>query len=207
MNTILVNCLISAMTTEIQRYGLEVLTRYPDDLLVHDRNTLTGIAVPGITMGWAVGHSATHLSLVGIHPEQSSMLDYLASPSHSAKHFYRVAITSPTNFRMTEISRENFANMAREPVPYQLKKSDDGGGWVSHTRRALGHIAIRYEGGFQDRRWFADITPVEGATPLAHVVLETWANRAMIEKAGSLFCRTETAFLAPCRDTSALQAA
>ena len=115
----LVERIIEAAKAEIEKYALELLQRYPDDLLVHDRSALEIYAVGGARIGWMVGHSHTHLVPLGIHPGTNQEVTYLTNLANDDRFYEIVISSSGENFTMKEITREDFAGLARTPVRYQ----------------------------------------------------------------------------------------
>lgn len=53
----MIDQLIDKMAALVQQKGLELLSRYPADLLVHDRRFLQENLVEGVSIAWVVGHS------------------------------------------------------------------------------------------------------------------------------------------------------
>ncbi len=57
----LVNQIIQSMQDIVVKHGLELMQHYPNDLLVHDKAHLMGMASPGAQFAWVVGDTHTHI--------------------------------------------------------------------------------------------------------------------------------------------------
>ncbi len=155
-----VQSILNGMCAAITKYGLEVLQRYPDDLLIHDKSMLERFAVSGATIAWMVGHSHTHLVAVGFHPAENLNVTYLTNLANEDR-FFILSIGRGNGFSMIETDRINFAALNNTPVPYQ-RKGDATNFWLFHHSVKVGHVAIEQLGSWQNRKSIATITPVTG---------------------------------------------
>jgi len=85
---VMTQMIINAMKTQINKYGLELLTGpYKNDLLVHDRAMLERYALPGFKIAWMVGVSHTHLFPLGINQEENDCVTYVTNLSSNDRFF------------------------------------------------------------------------------------------------------------------------
>jgi hypothetical protein len=183
------------MQAVITIYRLEVLQRYPDDLLVHDKSMLERIAVPGATIAWMVGHSHTHLVAMGLHSVENLNVTYLTNLASEDK-FFVLNIGQGHSIKMSEIDRQQFAALSNTSVPYE-RRGDSSNFWLYRQRSKLGHVAIEQIGPWQDRKCVATITPVTGISAHERAALAVWCSYAITELTGTLFARREIGWTEP----------
>ena len=196
MNKALVERLIEAAKKEIEKYSLELLTRYPDDLLVHDKSAIERYAVAGARIGWVVGHSHTHLVALGIHPGTNQEVKYLTNLANDDR-FYEIKVSaSGDDFTMKEITREDFAGLATTHVPY---KRDGGktGFWLVRDGRRVGSVMSESIGNLCSPKYRATITPVAGISDADKAALEMWCQKSIVEDCGTLFVRSVVEVASP----------
>jgi len=191
----IVRSILERMQAVITKYKLEVLQRYPDDLLIHDRMMLERFAVPGATIAWMVGHSHTHLAALGFHPVENLNVTYLSNLA-SEDRFCVLNIGQGHNIKMTELDRQQFAALSNTPVPYE-RRDDSSNFWLYRQRSKLGHVAIEQIGTWQDRKCVATITPVTGISSHERSSLGVWCSYAITEMTGTLFTRGEISWTEP----------
>ena len=184
-----VQSILNGMRAAITKYGLEVLQRYPDDLLVHDKAMLERFAVSGATIAWMVGHSHTHLVAVGFHPTENLNVTYLTNLANEDR-FFILSIGRGNGFSMIETDRINFAALNTTLVSYQ-RKGDASNFWLYHHSIKVGHVAIEQMGSWQNRKSIATITPVAGISTHQCAALHIWCSHAITEITGTLFVRSE----------------
>ena len=107
----LVQKILTAMHSVIEKFELEVMLNFPDDLLVHDRNILKRIAVPGAKIAWMVGHTHTHMVALGFNSEENINVEYLTKPCNDDR-FFLISIGRNDSFKMEEVSRTEFAKLS-----------------------------------------------------------------------------------------------
>lgn len=190
-NASLVENIMTAMKAEITKYGLEVLVRYPRDLLVHDRLSLERYAFPGAHMAWMVGHSHTHIAHLGLHSEENERPTYLTNLANDDR-FYEIKVTGINAFSIKETTREAFPALSRVPILYETEGYNHEFYWLRHVRRGrLGTVAIESVGNWQEPKYRVTITPVAGISPLDRATLRIWAENSCVTLAHSLFVRYE----------------
>lgn len=187
--------ILDAMKGIITKYGLELLERYPDDLLVHDKAMLERGAVPGAQIAWMVGHSHTHLVNLGLHPKENENVEYLTNLANDDR-FFVLTIGHGDAFRMTEMNRKDFANLSRTAVPYK-RQGEPAGFWLYRHESRIGHVALERVGAFQENRISAAITPAAGITDLDRAALEMWCSKSAVEMTHTLFVRSEITWNTP----------
>ena len=186
---VIVQSILERMQAVITKYQLEVLLRYPDDLLVHDKAMLERFAVSGAKIAWMVGHSHTHLVALGLHPVENLNVVYLTNLSPEDR-FFVLKIGQEYGIKMSQIDRPHFAALSATPVPYR-RRGDANNFWVYRQNAKLGHVAIKQIGTWQERKSVATITPVAGITAQERAALAVWCSYAITEMAGTLFVRSE----------------
>lgn len=182
----LVDNIIAAMLAEIEKHGLELMQRYPDDLLQHDRRVIARNAVAGGKVAWVVGHSHTHLAVLGIHPDQNehpAWLTYLAN----ADRFYVLDISATgASFTLNELTREAFRGLATTPIPYN-RVGPASAFWLYKNKTRVGTCRTKFKGIVNGRRsYHAFLSVMEGTPEKCKVALEAWAAYASNELASTL---------------------
>lgn len=196
-NSVLVQSILNAMQEVIQKHGLELLQRYPNDLLVHDKAMLEQIAVPGAKIAWMVGHSHTHLTTLGLHPKENEKVEYLTHLANDDR-FFLITVKQNDRFDLSEIDRKAFASLSKIPVPYTVPgygkdfwlKCNNTSFWL-HRGTRIGHVALIYTGSQGKPTVEATITPILGIPEIDRAALEQWCAQACIEMTQSLFVRSE----------------
>lgn len=196
-----VQSILNGMRAAITKYGLEVLQRYPDDLLIHDKAMLERFAVSDATIAWMVGHSHTHLVAVGFHPSENMNVTYLTNLANEDR-FFILSIGRDNGFSMVETDRINFSILSNTPVPY-LRKGDAANFWLYHHSVKVGHIAIEQLGSWQNRKSIATITPATGISAHQRAALHIWCSHAITEITGTLFVHREIHWAIPIEITQA----
>jgi len=183
----LVDNIIAAMLAEIEKHGLELMQRYPDDLRLHDRRVIARNAVAGGKLAWVVGHSHTHLAVLGIHPDQNEHPTWLTNLAN-ADRFYVLDISATgASFALKELSREAFRGLANTPIPYNRIGLADAF-WLYKNKTRVGTCRTEFKGIVDGRRsYHAFLSVMEGTPKKDKVALENWAAYASNELAGSLF--------------------
>lgn len=190
-----VDKVIEAMFGQVQKHGLELMRRYPDDLLIHDRYSLEKHAVPGAKIAWMVGHSHTHLVVLGLHTKENEGVAYLTNLANDDR-FYVISFSGGEQFLLKEVDREGFKLLSGTYVPYKREGSTSDF-WLLHGNERIGHIAIERTGTMNEPRVEAVITPVSGISRLDHSALDMWCNKATVEVSHSLFVRSSTTWADP----------
>lgn len=184
----MVDAIINAMLSLVDKHGLTLMKRYPRDLLVHDRAVLERIAVPGGSAAWLVGHSHTHLVPLGIHRESSALLGHLKGIIDRDDRFYRIDFgRGQEGFSFHEIDRDQFIAMQSRPIAYQ--RTGYGPDFKLYSgERYVGHCDIKCT----DRRthqYEAHITPALDASKLDRAALYEWVGQEVVAHGGTLFSK------------------
>ena len=176
--------ILTAMLREVERHGFKLMTRYPDDLRVHDRETLAIHAVPGATLAWCLGHSHTHLAPLGIHSRENDIPRYVTNLS-AEDRFYQIKVRDAARFTLKEIGRSAFESLSITPIPYKRSGVPESF-YLEHGRRRVGFISLeRVANGRPAYR--ITITPFCGISPLDRAALYQWASNSAIEAAHTLW--------------------
>jgi hypothetical protein len=179
----MIDQLIKTMVAEVKSNGLELLARYPDDLLVHDRRFLQEHLVEGVSIAWVVGHSHTHCALVGISDEQSDLIWHLSALSQDDV-FYRIDIKSG-KATLKKLSRDQFTDLSKIKPAYTAVLNWDFE--VKRNGKRVGFVQIEPHGSYQTRTYECTVSPDPDATAKDVVALTVWAKRAIARQHGSLF--------------------
>lgn len=191
-----VDKVIEAMLGQIQKYGLELMQRYPDDLLKHDRYSLEKHAVPGAKIAWMVGHSHTHLVVLGLHAKENEGVTYLTKLANDDR-FYVMSFSGGEQFSLKEVDREGFKLLASTYIPYKREGSASDF-WLYRGKERIGHVAVERAGTMMEPHVNAVITPVHGGiSKLDTSALDMWCNKATVEVSHSLFVRSTTTWAEP----------
>ena len=194
-NQATVQSILNAMQSAIAQYGLEVLQRYPDDLLVHDKAMLERMAVPGATLAWMVGHCHTHIVSLGFHPKENMNVTYLTNLAREDR-FFVLTIGHGNGFKMDEIDRQIFAALSGTAVPYR-REGIASNFWLYRHSKKIGHVAIEQVGTWQAPKAKATITPMAGVSAHERSALGLWCTYATTEIAGTIFVRSEENWAEP----------
>lgn len=186
-----IDSLINAMLEQINLHKLELMQHYPNDLLVHDRAILSFLAVPGMQFGWVVGDRHTHIVAIGLHPEETDMLNGLTFLSNNDK-FYFISIKKdePNGFKLMNVTREEFTRPAALPCEYQ-RNGDNWSFTVSAKEKVIGSVQIDVAGNYSDRSYICQVFPRPDLSQLEVSALRVWANKGVSKAAGTLFCKGE----------------
>lgn len=187
----LVNQIIQSMQDIVAKHGLELMQRYPNDLLVHDKAYLMRMASPGAQFAWVVGDAHTHIVSLGMAQEENEMVNCLTKLANKDK-FYTVKINTGNRAIFTELDRKAFEALASTPVRYSMSCGDSSNFWLMNGKNAIGHIHVENVGTIQERKILGHVRPVEGISLLDTAALTHWVGRAITKTAGTLFVRSDT---------------
>lgn len=189
-----VSAVLESMQEEILAHGLEVLQRYPRDLLVHDREILERVASPGVRLGWVVGHCHTHLIPLGVHARYNEMAPGLTRMSGEDR-FYIVEFLAKGH-RITAIDRSAFAGLANTPIPYSLDGASKAF-WLLKNGSRVGYCELINQGHYPSPSYQVVLTPVAGISAADRAALDAWGSRAAVDAAGTLFVKAECVWKDP----------
>lgn len=187
----LVTQIIQSMQDIVVKHGLDLMQRYPNDLLVHDKAHLMGMATPGAQFAWVVGDAHTHIVSLGLSKEENENVGYLTKLANKDK-FYTIKINTGNRVVFTELDRKAFEALASTPVRYSMSCGDFSNFWLMSGKNAIGHILVESVGTIQERKMLGHVRPVEGISLLDTVALKHWVGHAIIKTAGTLFIRSDT---------------
>lgn len=191
----LVDKIIHAMLDQVQKYGLELMQRYPNDLLVHDRAALEKHAVSGAKIAWMVGHSHTHLTVLGLHAKENERVKYLTNLSNDDR-FYVIHIAGWEQFSLKEVFRKEFENLAHTAIPY-ARKGEATSFWLWRGKDRIGHITMEDVSTQAGRKFSAVISPVSGISQRDYSALNLWCQMSVVEAAHTLFVQYSTTWANP----------
>jgi hypothetical protein len=188
--------ILAAMQGLIAKHGLELMQRYPNDLLVIDREVLERNALPGVKIAWMVGHSHTHITVLGIHARENECVTYHTNLCNDDR-FYLLSI-GMDSFSIKEQTREAYKALAHTRVSYE-KQGDKSSFWLSRNKTRIGHVCLTSIGTFASPKESARITPIAGISKQDRAALEMWCAYAVREKANTLFVRSVVEWGEPAR--------
>lgn len=184
-NTALVEAAMTFMQEQITKYGLELLERYPNDLLVIDRERLVQFATSGAQVAWMAGDSHSHMVQLGIHPQENEMVTCLTNMS-SRDRFYLLKFSN-SGVTGKEVDRTEFAALARTPIPYTSEGTKEAFS-VYRGKTRVGYVQLEMQINQANRHVDSRITPFGEATPNDLTALRMWAEKGCVRLAGTLFC-------------------
>jgi hypothetical protein len=185
-----VDALIQQLQHIIASGRLELLDRYPNDLLVHDRLSFERFWAPGQRFGWMVGHSHTHVTALGLHPDENKSVTYVLNLSSTDRFFEITVGRDETTFRIEERGRDAYAALQRVPVDYR-KVGVDNKFDVYRANNRVGHVTVEASGPYTERIYKAVLTPTCVANKADKAALHVWADHAARSIAGTLFFRSQ----------------
>lgn len=190
MSTSRVTSIIEAMQTIISIHGLELMQRYPNDLLVHDRRILENLDNTTCTIAWCVGHSHTHMSVMGIHPEENDMVSCYANLGSTDK-YYKLVLSGREDYKLTEMERSEFLKLSQVRVPYSLKGSNMDFN-LFKDNVSIARVTVEVSGPYIDRLFNISYQPVASLSDIDKRAVEKWAYKSIAKQAGSLFAKVGT---------------
>lgn len=178
--SLLVDNIINAMEAQLLKYNLELLSRYPNDLLVIDRAMLERYATPGAQIAWMCGHSHTHLVVLGVHPKDQELVTALTNLARDDR-FYVLSVLSENSFKLKEVSREAYGALATERIRYH-RQGVWPDGVVCQADQRIGTFSIETRGTRAEGLSFQVQATV--ARPTDRVVMERWIYHELCQRIG-----------------------
>jgi len=191
----LVQKILTAMHSVIEKFELELMLNFPDDLLVHDRNILKRIAVPGAKIAWMVGHTHTHMVALGFISEENINVEYLTNLCNDDR-FFLISVGRNDSFKMEEVSRTEFAKLSNTAVRYENVGSTESF-WLQSRSQQIGHVELKSVGDLRQNKIAASITPMSGISGHELVALEVACSHAITKSAQSLAVQYEVTWAEP----------
>lgn len=185
----MIEAAIKLMLAEIERHGLQVIQRYPNDVLLHDRAVLEQYGHPGSTVAWMVGDMHSHIVPLGIHPLLNKFVTYLTDLA-SNDRFYILEFSRSGEVGIKPIARKVFAELSRTGIPFTSKGAPTNFSLYRETSR-LGHCMLTDEGTCAAPLMLATITPRHDIRPIDKAALEEWARQAVTQHTGTLFAKSK----------------
>jgi len=174
-NDSLADKIISMMKETIREHAFAVLDLYPDDIEI-DRMVLRRCAAEGAMIAWVVGHSHTHLTMLGLEPEQNEMITCFTNLS-STDRFYLIRVVKGI-VSFDEKSRDEFRNLAGTPIPY-TRQGGNAEFIIRKLDTRLARCSITRAGSYEAPYYTVTITPLETLRALDRAAVELWCNRAV----------------------------
>lgn len=182
--------IIQQMQALIAQHGLQLMQSYANDLLTHDRRILDDLEDSSCTVGWCVGHSHTHMAVLGLHPEMNDMVNTYVRLAHEDR-FYKLTLKQGKDFSLVEVKRADFPALSSTPVPYT--KTGDGLDFTLHKAgTALAHVSIKMKMSENYRpSYHFSFRPLVKLNSVDKAALEMWADYTLRHNAGTMFYRTD----------------
>ena len=185
-----VDAIIGALLAQIAKYDLELLKRYPDDLLVHDRSMLETYATAGAKIGWVLGDSHSHNVVLGVHPDDNIGVTYLTRLASNDRFYLLTIASSGGAFSLKEMTAAEFVDLNHTKIEYR-REGKANCFWLTRQATRVGMVELENIGNPVNPKYRITITPVAGVTDRDRAALQRWAQKASIECAHTLFVRTE----------------
>lgn len=187
----IVENIIAAMLKEVEKHHLELMRRYPLDLIKHDKCKLENLIAPGAKIAWMVGDAHTHMIFLGIHKTENDMIRCLTNLCNNDK-FYVLDIKSLADdgFNLKELTKEKFTLLANTPIHYSASGFDKYSMSVMDGKDLIGGFEIAVEGGWEERIFNCTVRPKENLNKLQSTALKVWASYGVNNASGTLFSKT-----------------
>jgi hypothetical protein len=190
------NKIIEAMLAEVERYKLELLQRYPDDLLVYDRMALARNAHAGAKFCWMVGDSHTHLARLGVHPKLNEYPTFLTNYCANDRFYVIDIARNGESFSLKEVTRESFPSLSHTTIPYK-RVGQANSFWLYKNESRVGTVTITRTGTYEKPIYDTRLAVMAGTSQGDETVLEDWAMQSAVEMAGTLFINPRFTWLPP----------
>lgn len=184
----MIDSLLQSMQRLIVANRLQIMQTYPNDILIHDRRYLDHHAVPGATIAWVVGDLHSHMTFLGVHPEENQRVTWLSRLSAGDK-FFRIDVTWGGSFHIVEMNREKFEALALTKVRYAANGPTDSFALMRDTQK-IGAVSLSSHGAWESRAWKVGITQAT-TSRMDRIALQMWADYAVNKAAQSLFAKRE----------------
>jgi hypothetical protein len=193
----LVDGIIESMKSVVEQHGLGLLkSQYANDLLIHDRDFLLKMALPGAHLAWVVGDMHTHIVPLGFEKNENEMVFCLTRLANNDK-FYSLKIGNSGKVTFEHLARDKFEALAATPVAFTKSAPGHANFWLMHQGRQVGHISVESVGTIFESKMLCTVTPVEGISPLESAALRFWAGKAVTNTAGTLFIKSDLVWEKP----------
>ena len=174
--------IVDRMIDVINETGLEILERHPTDVVVYDRQRLVQVAYPGANLLWMVSNSASHLFVLGVHPDENRV----AKTSTTLGMDFVCHIQVGKKIQFTPLTTDNAAALCDRSVPeYAASYVSDGMVEVNHHGQKIATMKISTRPGQTP----VTIIPERTITPAERGAVQLWAEKYQVQYAGTLFAK------------------
>ncbi|MDP1870225.1 MAG: hypothetical protein Q8K61_01230 [Gallionella sp.] len=177
--------IIEQMHRMIEQNKLELVRRHAKDLVLHDLVLLTKLNDSKAVLAWCVGHSHSHLVVLGIHPAENSMV-YTHVRLASEDKFYKLTLKAAADFCLQETTRLDYPELGNTPVPYSMS-----GTKLEFTffkaGAPLAHITIKPLQIGGKWQYHVQYRPINVMTEIDRYAAEVWAHKSIASFAQSVF--------------------
>lgn len=153
---------------------------------MHDKRVLADLGEASATLGWCVGDSHTHIVILGLHPDENDVIDYLSKLSRNDK-LYKIVLTGKEDFKLTQLDNSQFLELKLTKVPFS-KQGDALNFRLFKDQKPIFDIAITVTGGYQTRKFSIEYQPLTTTSLVFDkVAAEYWAFNSIKTYTNSLF--------------------
>ncbi|WP_163056833.1 hypothetical protein [Acidithiobacillus ferrooxidans] len=177
--------IIDYMLKKITENGLEVMERHPTDVVVFDRKRLVQVAYPGAQLLWMVSNTASHLFLLGVHPDENRT----AKAATALGMDFVCHIQVGRTLKLSSLTPDKAALLCDSAVPgYTARYITGQMAIIHHHEKTV--ATLRIAGRHQDTT-LVTVEPAEGITPAERGAAQLWAEKYHSRYAGSSFAKGE----------------
>jgi hypothetical protein len=181
--------IVDRMIDVIKETGLEILQQHPTDVAVYDRQRLVQVAYAGAKLLWLVNDSASHLFLLGVHPDENRVAksrltcgtDYVCCC---------IEIGDTVEFSVSTI--EKAAIMCDTAPGYTASYISSGTAEIAHHGQKIAAMKISTRPGQTP----VTIIPEDTITPTERGAVQLWAEKYQTHYAGTIFAKGEITWAA-----------
>lgn len=177
--------IVDHMLCVIAENSLETLERHPTDVVVHDRRMLVQIAHPGANLLWFVNDSASHLFLLGVHPDETRM----AKSRVTCRSDYVIRhIQIGETILFIPMTTKTASTLCDNAVPeYSASYTSRGTVEIEHHGQQIATMEILT----CRKLMLVAITPEGTITPAERGAVQLWAGKIQAHYAGTVFAKGE----------------
>ncbi|MDA8153170.1 MAG: hypothetical protein M0003_10740 [Acidithiobacillus sp.] len=176
--------IVDRMIDVIKDVGLEILQRHPTDVVVYDRQRLVQIAYPGAQLLWMVSNSASHLFLLGVHPDENKGAK--EATTFGMDFICHIQVCKKVKF--SPLTPDNAAVLCDRSVPeYTASYISGGAVEVHHHGQKIATMEITTSHGQAP----VTIIPESTITTTERCAIQLWAEKYQTNYADSIFAKGE----------------
>jgi hypothetical protein len=173
--------IVDLMLEKITENGLEVMEQHPTDVVVFDRQRLVQVAYPGAQLLWMVSNSASHLFLLGVHPDENRVA--IGSLSRGMDFICHIQVGRTV--KLTPLTPDKAEALCDRSAPgYSMEYIHEDLTEISHHGKKIATLKISTGKGFP-----VAIYPQDAITKAERGATQLWAEKYQVEYSGTLFSK------------------